>query len=225
MITVRNGEFLGLPVPDERDHVLLEDYLWGDGQNLVETGLVHRVLEARPAIRELVEIDQVDAINEATERKAKSHEIEALADGLEEGYRFTIDMLTYAYFLKSGHTKVKSFMSQLPKDSIALPLRRRSQFNRVRKYITNEAELEPKPVLSEDRVMLEYDLFPDADAYLAHVPIAADLIKERQVVCFSDKSLPEGVTTPGEDGFLRGVHHCISMYVQSHEQGILNRLR
>lgn len=228
MSLVRNGEFLGLPVPDFPETDMVRLALFDEGRVDRYFGpedIAEMVLARRPDIRGLIELDKDLFIEEFAPDDMPAEHVDRYCDGIEAGYEFMIGTLTYMYYMRSGSLSIGNYLSQLPKDSHVLPLRKHSQIQRVKDCLTGEAVIDKGA--HEDIIDDSSELaMRDTADYLTEADRLSGLIDEevqRMIRDLSEEDVEE--VEHHVDGFHRGVENTICMYIQSREQTILNKLQ
>lgn len=228
MSLVRNGEFLGLPVPDYPETDMVRLALFDEGRVDRYFGpedITEMVLTRRPDIRGLIELDKDLFIENFAPEDMPAEHVDRHCDGIEAGYEFMIGTLTYMYYMRSGALSLGDYLSQLPKDSHALPMRKMSQIRRVKDCLTGDALIDQ--CAHQDMVDDSSDLaMRDTADYLSEAERFSGLIDEevqRMIHELSEEDVEE--VEHHVDGFHRGVENTVMMYVQSREQGILNKLQ
>lgn len=222
-----NGEYLGLPVPDDNEYEMFQKYLTVSDEETIDTEMLpleclfELVATRRPFIRNVIENDISEYMDLETDEDISLENIQ-ICDGIKSGYEFMVGCVTFMRFLRSGHLSLEDYINSVPKKSTDLPLQKSSQLMRTKKVLSGVAIHDVIHTdLIDDSSELAYldtgDYFFDA----AHM----DTIVENEV----DKLMAENPDCNEEDskyieGFYIGIEHTVEMYIQSREQHYIDNV-
>lgn len=229
MITVRNGEYLGLPVPTIDEYASIDEYLFVEDQAPVEKAVSALVLARRPLFKEVIEADKVHFFNSDLSNGMTADERDSYENGIQNGYEFMISALTCAYFIRSQYKQIAHFVNQLGRDSIALPVHKISQRDRVRRWVMGECQHELTPDTRDPAGYDIYDGHRDSTLYFRKAEYMEELVQTKisQLGEDYDGQDDDDSQDPRAEllhGFNHGAANCVEVYIQSHEQRILNKL-
>lgn len=230
MESVQNREYLGLPVPDSDEIVLLQAFTEHQDSLSVED-VYKSVTVNRSRIIDILEEDievctKFAQISDSEISGTSPEEINCYTIGIWAGYRFIIASVTYIHFLRSNHSSLEEFLSAEAKkrDSKALPLGSDAQYGRLVDTISgfgsDTSELESFSDGGE-QTLADYD----ANAYLFKVPTMSafvDILKTRVKVAVINNT--SSIDISFIEGFEHGLHGGLSMYIQSYEENVLGVL-
>jgi hypothetical protein len=224
MSETTSGEYLGLPILEYEEFELLsayrEDFSDSVDRTAVHDTIVDYVLEKRPYTDIVINLETKLYLEEQVDEITDEYVIE-YCEGLDYGFKFIIGCFTYVSFIRSSEKNIKDYFNNLPKDSAALPLRKRSQYNRVSECLSGIAELDPGAHGTVTKDLPEIARKESGD-YLFECMRLENIIDieiEDIVQSFNGDD-----STHFVNGFVRGTECSIAMYIQSREQGILDWL-
>ncbi len=232
MIEVKDNAYLGLPVLTTSEFETVQDFAFGGNCRYTVEQVADMVIARRPLITNVIKFDTIQAQNDfGREDCLSAEESTALQEGIQHGYHFMIGCLTYAFYLRSGQSNLTQFLDSAPRRSIFLPVRKHSQLQRVKQWLGGEARHEYN---ADDVDLCGNDVYNgcrDSALFFRHSRMLDELADEKLHELLEDKE----ATTDQEDdtkdplgslsdGFNQGSGNCVEMYIQSHEQELLNLL-